>query len=132
MYVLLQLFWFNTMADRQRGPWVIISDNESFLTAPASRAAHVKERAELFQVPPRSPDLNPVEMFWSHLRIRLRKMDLQDLSAGKPPVGTAGLKRRVRALIKSPEMQQIAIKCFNTLSSKCLQVKKKKGGAIRS
>ena len=41
--------------DRQRGPWEILCDNESFLNAPASRSAHQMLRVELHHVPARSP-----------------------------------------------------------------------------
>eukprot|EP00973_Karenia_brevis_P056568 7869886-Karenia_brevis.AAC.1 len=88
-------------------------------------------RVELVHVPARSPDLNPVEMFWSYLRRVLRKMDLDDLVAGRPPIGKFGLKQRVRALLRKPEVQQVAMNCFNKLRNKCLEVKRRKGAAIR-
>ena len=55
------------------GPWLIVCDNESFLETSATKAAHVKARVELWHVLPRSPDLNPVELFWAKLRLWLRQ-----------------------------------------------------------
>ena len=117
--------------ERKRGPWVILCDNESFLTAPASRKAHEQLRVELYHVPARSPDLNPVEMFWAWLKKRLRKMDLDDLSAGRPPIAKFGLKQRVRALMRKPETKLVAQNCFRKLRSKCVQVVRARGAAIR-
>ena len=72
--------------DRVRGPWHILCDNETFLDAPPSIAAHGRARVELWHIPAKSPDLNPAEKFWSWLRRRLRAMDSADLSARRAPV----------------------------------------------
>ena len=118
--------------DRHRGPWHLLCDNESFLQAPASRAAHFHARVELCQIPPRSPDLYPVEMFWSWLRRRLRAMDLADLRAGRAPMRKSTFKIRVRALLRSSEAQAVAKRHFRTLRTKCLEVRRRKGAALRS
>ena len=83
--------------DRFRGPWRVLCDNESFLKAPAARAAHETADVELWHIPQRSPDLNPVERFWGWLRKRLRAMDLADLKAGRKAVKTRASKARVPA-----------------------------------
>ena len=49
---------------REDGPWCVLCDNETFLSASRSRAAYRKVGVELWHVPPKSPDLNPVEKFW--------------------------------------------------------------------
>ena len=118
--------------DRQRGPWAILCDNESFLTAATSRAAHAKLRVKLTHVPARSPDLNPVEMYWSWLRKKLRRMDLEDLNAKRQPIGKAELKRRVMAVVKTRTAKVAAINCFNKLRGKCREVVRRKGAAIAS
>ena len=38
--------------DRAAGPWHILCDNERFLRAPASRAAHARARVQLHHIPP--------------------------------------------------------------------------------
>ena len=116
---------------RQRGPWCILSDNESFLTAKRVRAAHAAKNITLWHVPPRSPDLNPVEQFWSKLRLWLRHLDLADLKAGRPPVQRADMKIRVRRLLCSAKARNVAKKIFGGFRRKCEQVVKTKGNAIR-
>ena len=44
--------------DKQRGPWRIICDNETFLEAPASRIAHRKAGVQLWHIPERSRELS--------------------------------------------------------------------------
>jgi hypothetical protein len=117
--------------DRQQGPWHVLCDNESFLNAPASRKAHAQLRVHLWHVPPRSPDLNPVEKFWSRVRAWLRAKALADLKASRPPLNKFGLKQRVRALLRSPEATAMARKTVLGLRRVCKEVKKKKGGATR-
>ena len=95
--------------DRQRGPWNILCDNESFLDA--SRAAHDSVGVRLWHIPPRSPDLNPVEKYWSWLRRQLRAMDLADLVAKRRPVTKTALKARVRTLCSSQRAKVVAQRC---------------------
>jgi hypothetical protein len=116
---------------RMRGPWCIISDNESFLTAPAARAAHRRANVQLWQIPARSPDLNPVEKFWAWLRKKLRAMDLADLRDQRPPVVRAALKLRVRALLRTDLAKGVAARTFNSLLKTCAEVVQKGGAASR-
>ena len=88
-----------------------------------------RAKVELWHIPPRSPDLNPVERFWGWLRKRLRAMDLADLKAGRQPVKKAGLKVRVRALLQSPKAKEVAKNHFLSLHKTCADVKKKRGAA---
>ena len=118
--------------DRRRGPWRILCDNESFLSAGKTRAAHARARVELWHIPARSPDLNPIEMYWSWLRKRLRAMDLDDLRNKRPPVQKFGLKMRVHALLRTTKAKQVAKNCWGTFRSKCLECVRKRGAAIRS
>jgi len=69
---------------RKRGPWLIICVNESFLFAPESAAAHKEALVKFWGIPARPPDLNPVERFWSWLRRKLTRMDLDDLKKKRP------------------------------------------------
>lgn len=116
---------------KTRGPWCILSDNESFLQAPASEKAHKKARVELWQIPARSPDLNPVEKFWSWVRRRLRAMDLADLNAGRPPIQKVALKARVNALLKTRRAKRVAKNTVLSLRKTCKEVKLKRGAAAR-
>ena len=116
---------------RSRGPWKILCDNESFLHTVAAQRAHAKARIELWHVPPRSPDLNPVELFWAKVRQWLRMMDLNDLRLKRPPVQKSILKERVKRLLKTRRARVTAKNIFSTLRKKALAVRKAKGGAIR-
>ena len=109
----------------------IICDNESFLKTRAAERAHGKTNVELWHVPARSPDLNPVEMYWAKIRLWLRKMDLDDLRKGRRPVDKGGLQQRVRRLLQTAKAKGVAISTFSTLRRECVAVIKKKGAAIR-
>ena len=118
-------------AGNGEGPWRVLCDNESFLMTDASRAAMRKARVSLWRIPSRSPDLNPVEKYWSHLRRWLRKHDLADLEAGRPPVMKAAMKERVRRLLGSAAAKTAARNTVRSLRKTCQEVLKKKGAATR-
>ena len=115
--------------DHGKGPWRIICDNESFLKAPQSRQAHRREHVSLCHIPPRSPDLNPVEKFWAHVRRWLRAMDLADLRAGRPAVQKTVLKERVRSLLRSVRAKRAAQNTFKSLRKTCKEVIEKRGAS---
>ena len=117
--------------DKQRGPWRIICDNETFLEAPASRIAHRKAGVQLWHIPERSRDLNPVEKSWGWVRKQLRAKDLADLKACWRPVQKTALKQRVRALLRSAKAEEVAKNTFKNLRKTCQEVLKKKGAATR-
>ena len=98
--------------DRQHGPWRILCDNETFLKAPASRTAHRAAGVHLWHIPPRSPDLNPVEKYWAWLRRKLRAMNLDDLRAKRAPVTKAVLRTRVRNVCRTVAARKIRF-CFH-------------------
>ena len=116
---------------RQRGPWHILCDNESFLKAKATQVAHAKARVELWHIPPRSPDLNPVEKFWGWLRKRLRAMDLADLKAKRRPIQRTALKARVRRLVQTERAKAVAKNFVVGLRQVSAEVVRKKGAASR-
>ncbi len=115
--------------DHKRGSWKIICDNESFLRAPASRAAHKQCKVRLWGIPAKSPDLNPIERFWSWMRRALNKMDLEDLIKKRPVPGRTAYQERVRRLLKSPRAQQVAKNMFRSLRKVAQDVKNKGGRA---
>lgn len=116
--------------DRVRGPWRILCDNESFLNAPASREAHRSAGIVLWQIPARSPDMNPAELFWAWLRKQLRAMDLADLRANRPPLEKTQLKQRVQALCASARAQAVARKCYGRLRKNCQKIVDSGGAAV--
>ena len=114
---------------RPHGPWHVLCDNEGFLHAKESSQAHRTAGVKLWHIPPRSPDLNPVERFWSWLKKKLRGMDLADAVDGRPLLGKMAYKARVRRVIKSKKAQDVAKSYANSLRNVCKAVLKKKGAA---
>ena len=116
---------------RQNGPWTVLCDNEAFLRAPASTVAHRADNIHLLKIPPRSPDLNPVELYWSWLRRALLAKDLEDLKQGRPTLGKTAFKARVRAVCASAKAKRVASACVNNLHKVCKEVLRLKGAATR-
>ena len=103
----------------------------NFLKATTTKVAHAKARVELWHIPARSPDLNPVETFWGWLRKRLRAVDLTDLKTKRRPIQRTALKARVRRLVATKEAKNVARNLVIGLRKVCAEVKRKKGAATR-
>ena len=114
---------------KKSGPWTILCDGESFLRAPASMAAYRTKDVELWDVPAKSPDLNPVEMFWGWLRKKLRQMDLADLRAKRPVLGKTAYTARVKRVIRTQKAQSVAKSYAARFRKTCKQVVERKGAA---
>ena len=114
------------------GPYRVLCDNESFLDCEEANQYYAKHNIKLLHIPPRSPDLNPIEMFWNFVRKHLRRKDLADLRAGRPALGKMGVKTRLKAFLKTKRAQKAAANTFKSLKKKCAEVIRKKGAAIRS
>ena len=110
----------------------VLCDNESFLRAPASRAAYRAQGIKLWDMPPRSPDFNPVVKFRGWLKKRLRQMDLEDLKAKRPRLGKIAYRHRVRAVCRTRKAQKVAAACALGLRRVCREVVAKKGAMSRS
>jgi hypothetical protein len=117
--------------ERRRGPWHVLCDNESFLRAPRSRTAHDALRVRLWQIPARSPDLNPVEKYWGWLRRQLRAQDLADLAAKRPVLIKAAYRKRIKATVSSARSRRVARAYVRGLRKVCLEVIRRKGAATR-
>jgi len=113
----------------RHGPWHLLCDNERFLTAKVSTQAHKKFGIKLWQIPSRSPDLNPIERFWGWLKKKLRRMDLTDAVRGRKLLSKTAYKQRVRQVLSSKKAQQVASSQANTLRKVCKAVAKAKGAA---
>jgi len=83
----------------------------------------------LWRIPSKSPDLNPIERFWAHLKKHLRQMDLADALRGRPVLGKMAYKQRVRRVVATQKMQGLAKKCALSLRKVCQAVVKEKGRA---
>ena len=116
---------------KARGPWTILCDNESFLRAPECLALYRRLDISLWKLPPRSPDLNPIEKMWGWARRRLRAMDLADLIARRAVLGRVAYKSRVRRLLRTQRAQQVAAAFASNLRTVAARVIKQKGAAVR-
>lgn len=111
------------------GPWHVLCDNEGFLSAGICSTAHRRAGVKLWRIPPRSPDLNPIERFWSWLKQKLRRMDLADALQGRPVLGKMAYSARVRKVLRSQKAQSVAKSHAGSLRKVCKVVLKKKGAA---
>jgi transposase len=103
---------------RPSGARRILCDNESFLSAKKCALFYKSKGIVLLQIPPRSPDLNPIEMYWAWVRRQMRLKDLEDLRCRRPALGKTATKARVRALLRTKKAQQVAGRMFMTLKAK--------------
>ena len=116
---------------RPRGPWHVLCDNEHFLTSTVSQNAHRRASIHLWKVPPHSPDLNPVERFWSWLRRKLRSMDLNDVTVGRRVLCKSAYKARVVRLLRTQKAQAVASQVAKGLPNACREVIRNHGAAVR-
>ena len=116
---------------KKSGPWEVLCDNEGFLNAKDAKAMYTKIGVKLWRVPPRSPDLNPVEKFWAWLRKQLRAMDLRDAIAKRPLLTKVAYRERIRRLCASQKAQRVASNIALGLRKTCKEVKLKRGAASR-
>ena len=82
-------------------------------------------------MPARSPDLNPVEKYWSWLRRKLRAMDLQDALAKRPVLGKMAYKARVQRLVRSAPSQTAAANIAEGFRAVCKRIVAAKGAAVK-
>ena len=76
-----------TNPGKNRGPWKVLRENESFPRACAAEASHRHARVELMNIPTKAPDLNPVVLYWVSLCKQRRALDLQDLAKKRVALG---------------------------------------------
>ena len=114
---------------KKTGPWTILCDGESLLRAKDSMAAYRSKNIGLWAVPAKSPDLNPMEMFWGWLRKRLRTLDLHDMRKKRKPLGKASYIARVKSVMKSQKAQAVASSYAGRFRKTCQEVVNRQGSA---
>jgi transposase len=117
---------------KPNGPWMVLCDGEKFLHANASKAAYKKHKITMWKVPARSPDLNPVEKYWSWLRRRLMALDFKDLRAKRRPLSKMAYTQRVRGVISTVASTRAAGNIANAFRKNCIEVALRKGAAARN
>ena len=108
----------------------MLADNEKFLKTKDSLRWYKQTKVSMFHVPPRSPDLNPVELYWAWLKKHLRGLDLKDDVAKKAALGKMMYQQRVRAVIKSQRSQEVAAACAKRWVRTCQRVFDADGAAV--
>ena len=116
---------------KPHGPWHVLCDNESFLTAKDASREYLRSNVILWQIPARSPDLNPVEKFWGWLRKQLQRRDLADMVSRRPVLGKHAYRARIRAVCRSARARRVAKNLAGGLKKVCREVLDKKGAATR-
>ena len=114
---------------KKRGQWTILCDHEGSLRAKISMEAYRTRSIGLWSVPPKSPDLNPVEMFWGWLRKKLRSMDLEDMRKKRRLLGKTACTARVKGVLKSAKAQTVAKNVTGSFRKSCKQVVDRNGAA---
>ena len=84
---------------------------------------------KVYFLPPYSPDLNPIEMFWGWIRRKLRLMDLADLRLKRRPLGKTAYTLRVKRVMQTQKAQTVAKNFATRFRKACVQVVKRKGAA---
>ena len=116
---------------KKRRPWKVLCDNESFLRTKKSLQALRRPNVTLIELPPRSPDLNPVEKMWGWMRKQLRVRDLRDLSGGAPVLGKTVYRERIKRLLRSRKAQLVAKRFAANFRTVCMRVIKAEGAAVK-
>ena len=116
---------------KRTGPWEVLCDNESFLDHDDSVRAYRRPRIALLHIPPKSPDLNPVEKFWGWVRKQVHIMDLADLRAGRPVPSKKDYQLRLKRLLRSQRAQQVARNFYGNLVTVSKRIVKRKGHAVK-
>ena len=118
--------------NRRSGPWTVLCDGETFLRANVVMKLYASKKVRMWDVPPHSPDLNPIEMYWGWLKGKLRRMDLEDLKKKRKPLDKMAYKLRIRKIMKTDKSQAVAKACARKFRSVCQQILKKNGAAFGS
>ena len=120
-----------TNPPNKTGPWHLLCDNEGFLECKAANKLYTKLRIKMWHVPPRSPDLNPVEKFWAWMRKKLRALDLKDAVSNRPVLGKTAYRERVRRVLKTKKARTVAKNWALGLRKVCKHVVESGGMATR-
>lgn len=115
--------------DKPEGPWHILCDNEKFLHAAAAREEYRKQNLRMWKIPPKSPDLNPIERFWSYLKARLRALDLKDALRKRPALGKTAYKARVKRVLQAKCTQTAAKNIVKGYMKTCKDIVRSRGAA---
>ena len=112
--------------------YTVLCDGEKFLRAQLSMRAYRRRNIVLWDCPPKSPDMNPIELFWGWLRKKLMRIDMSDLAKKRAPLGKTAYIARIKTVMRSAKAQQVAKSFANRLRSACKEIVQRKGAAADS
>ena len=98
----------------------------------SSKRARGGPSISLWKIPSRSPDLNPVEKFWSWLRRELRRRDLQDYKQKRACHTKAQYIARITQVLRTEKAQRVAKRIASGFRKTCKEVDKNNWAAARS
>ena len=107
-------------------PWRVLSDGEKFLHFEASQSAYNLRHVSLWAIPPRSPDLDPIENFWSWLRTELRRRDLEDYTAKRPCPTKPQYIARVKQVLQTAKAKRVAGNIAAGFKKACQEVARRR------
>ena len=85
--------------------------------------------SKLWKIPPKSPDLNPIERFGAWLKQKLRAMDLASALKARLVLGKTAYIECARRVLKGSRAQAVAKNQANTLRKVCEAIVQKQGAA---
>ena len=112
--------------------WKLLCDGEGFLHSKDARKWYGRRSISTWKIPAHSPDLNPIEKFWSWLRRELRRRDLVDFKSKRAPITKAQYIARVKQVLTTRRANLAAANIAKSLKKVCKEVVDKKGAAARS
>ena len=92
-------------------------------------AARRTAGSKLWTIPPKSPDLNPIERIGAWLKKKLRAMDLAGALEARFVLGKTAYIECARRVLKSSRAQSVAKNQANTWHKVCKAIVQKKGAA---
>ena len=93
--------------------------------------SYERPNVKLIALPPKSPDLNPVEKMWGWVRKQMRDRDLRDLASGKPVLGKMMYRERLKRFLRTVKAQRVAKNLAGNFRTVCKRVIKAKGAAVK-
>ena len=113
-------------------PWRVLCDGEVFLHSTAAAEVYWRHSISVWKIPPRSPDLNPVEKLWSWLRRELGRRDLEDYRQKKACLTKVQYIARVKEVLRTRKAHNVAARIAAGFRKTCKEVDRKQGAAARS
>ena len=101
-----------------RGKWAYIQDNDPKHTSKKAVSFVEKNVPEAIFLPPRSPDLNPIENVWS---------EVGEMVAAKEPKTVAEMKKEIKKAWKQVVSAELRESLMDTMPERLKEVRRRRG-----